>query len=1469
MNATSVAGASSAVPERVGKEVSHEILDLTAASDLCRMMCSQLGSCVGFTFFDHVGGDRNVAQCCFLRRATRWQPNFRRASCHLARGLETRKGCFCQVGWEIAEGDSSALCRAQRRGCCTTPDNGARSWCPTTSPTCGTQLQNQLHWDACDPTGVAAVYEHTCRTHPQMKERNCASARGNSECNQIATVLGLPDTTPSLTLAMDMPSGCVWQKATSQLWLNQLVDAVNASDPSKKVAMSASEATAELCSCPPSVDFHWEAEEWRPCYGIVGAECHGARQRTRLVFCVQSDMDAESGRYQVVPSSLCSGQRPATVEACSGCDRMVLAAVAQFNLLQPVPGLEESAFAQSCLKNLALAAGLTEQDRMSVGKVECCNGAALEAEILVTDGDSGERSAADTVDQLMQISRSATYRSQVAWENGFGSLMQFFSLRIMGSYSWDISDSWGPCSQLCGGGFQSREVWCSWTGYESQTYQVGDMHCDAGSRPADQRACASRPCSSCAPFQVGPQYVVSGGDKEMSHENKVYVTCAAGYGTVDDVRLVESQCQDGEWTPLAVSCGKSCPAFVAASWKYEVHGSGNQHGSTRQVTCKRSETDQNSVEAPASASVICQDGSWTTPSLVCTGDCLTPELSSAYAVSQINGTSGDNIVQRGSVWHITCAPGFASSGKQPVKLECVEGSWSGLLDIPDCKADCPRYRLSEGYEVVGDADLHSIISFGQDTSSDSGGGGDRLRRMQLNVTGVVHGTSIGIRCVDGYGRVPGAVERLECFDGQWSSLSLFCAKDCKPFNATSLELSRFRVIMDMSRPNGEGEPSPSSGEPDAPHGSKIIIGCKLDEAADPGERAMKRGEVTCDNGRWIPSELRCFSDCEAFLPGPEYSVIIPGALAPQGNRSVPHGTQLLATCARGFSALPLLSPNASHEGWSSGTERRVTPNDLIVESECVDGIWTDLDLKCFADCPSWPLHQHLVVDSGGGLRAGSLLRLSCGQDTKTIRCGTHGIWELLLPADSDADSMKFQVGPPLNLENFTSICPHVSLDSRGAFMNLTFWAKLSDDERAMFMILALGCFGSLCGLACTYFLAPSAPESDEEEEPEVEAQEEDSANPGLRRFNLLTGELETSGQGNAGPSGPARGFHAEGSEGASCPLCGQFAFCIIDAKPSKVFDVPGPLDMAMTAAAAAASSLRPFATSTEFEKQLMPEDILHLRAMSMTIMQDPVCELRPEEAQRYVVDHEDEIGDLPVWHPRRLAHQVFDPFRSRKLAVARYHKLILERLDNEPLLAAFGIDAGFNMQAYFMILHAWLLHQRLVLEGSQAKKLDEELFEHCWNLTRSWLVLKRVPEYRFDAELQNVQEYMLGACIAMDKALERPDVLPARVQQCLWANMYSGSVKKDHRGLTRLTKYLLRQLGLMLQLDADRFLTGQFIWADFPVSDRPRKPLKLPEWREKFRTELEDNLGKLDLETIGSQPRSIGEREQKKPSLRS
>lgn len=1243
MNASSVAAvAASVVPELMvttATAPSFEHLDLGAATELCRKICSQLGSCVGFTIFDHVFGDPNVAQCCFLRRATRWQPNFRRATCHLARGAQTRSGCFCQVGWEI-DGGRPSVCGPQRGGCCTTPDNGAVSWCPTTSPSCGTQLQNQQHTDICDLRDVAAVSEHTCRSHPGIRERQCASARGISECNQIATVLGLPDTIPEVELAMNMPSGCVWQRATSKLWLNQLVDAVNASDPSKKVTMSASEEMSELCLCMPTEEYYWEVGEWRPCFRSQNANCHGARERTRSVHCVRADT-LETWRYQVVPDAKCSAPRPESVSACTECDRQVIAAVGEFNMPEPVAGLQASNLAAMCSRNLAAAVGIDDSDRISVGQVDCCASSVVRVEILITDGTPGSQSAAAVIDDVMRISRSNhAWSEEVRWiDQPFENMMQYFSLSIRGTYSWEVSDSWGPCSEACGGGVQTREVWCSWTNHEDEAMLAENRNCHAPSRPEHQRSCSSRPCRSCPSFQIGPQYVVSGGD------NKVYVTCAAGYESVDDIRLVESECKDGEWTPLAVSCGRSCPDFAAASWKYNVTGSGNLHGSTRQITCKRSETSDNSVEVAVSASVICQDGSWTTPSLVCTGDCLTPELTSAYAVSQINGTSGDNVAQRGTVWQISCAPGFSAREDQTsVKLECERGSWSGLKDIPDCKADCPRYKLSEGYEIVGDEDAQRVVAWDQWQWQEEDGSQDR---RLLNITGVNHGTTIGIRCVEGYGRVPGAVERVECNDGQWSPLSLSCSKDCRPFNTSILEFSRFRIMMDPIMDDS----APSQA--DAPHGSKIIIGCKIDE--DKDIESMKRGEVTCDNGRWIPSDFRCFHDCRPFVPGPAYSALIPGALASQRNRSVPHGTQLLATCAQGFSALPSLPPNSSSGG---GAERRITPSELIAESECVDGYWTDITLQCFPDCPSWPMRQRMVMDSGGGLRVGSLLRLACASNSKpdvAIRCGMHGTWEVLTEdSDSEGRNLKFLVGEAVTAEDFVKMCPSFKhRDVRDVLEKMTFWSKLSDDERAMFMILTLGCLGSLCGLACTYFLSPYAAEEPPEDEAlgdsEATHQSEETAEPpGLRRFNLLTGEVERRRSGRRKRSAAYRlskfaqrsasrlagylkdanpqatscancdraathvcfpcshlclclscaedflqslngpGFQelanqrmAPQEDGMdiiegqpSCPLCGQFVFCVIDAKPAKVFELPGPLDLALTAASAAATSLR-------------------------------------------------------------------------------------------------------------------------------------------------------------------------------------------------------------------------------------------------------------------------------------------------------
>ena len=50
------------------------------------------------------------------------------------------------------------------------------------------------------------------------------------------------------------------------------------------------------------------------------------------------------------------------------------------------------------------------------------------------------------------------------------------------------------------------------------------------------------------------------------------------------------------------------------------------------------------------------------------------------------------------------------------------------------------------------------------------------------------------------------------------------------------------------------------------------------------------------------------------------------------------------------------------------------------------------------------------------------------------------------------------------------------------------------------------------------------------------------------------------------------------------------------------------------------------------------------------------------------------------------------------------------------------------MQCYFMMLHVWVLHKRLITEGRAGKFIDKKMFELCWHLVQQWMLLKKIPE---------------------------------------------------------------------------------------------------------------------------------------------
>ena len=59
------------------------------------------------------------------------------------------------------------------------------------------------------------------------------------------------------------------------------------------------------------------------------------------------------------------------------------------------------------------------------------------------------------------------------------------------SYSWYIGN-WSDCSAECGGGIQTRTVYCK----RNDNVQVDDNFC-SGTKPATQQSCNTQSCSDC------------------------------------------------------------------------------------------------------------------------------------------------------------------------------------------------------------------------------------------------------------------------------------------------------------------------------------------------------------------------------------------------------------------------------------------------------------------------------------------------------------------------------------------------------------------------------------------------------------------------------------------------------------------------------------------------------------------------------------------------------------------------------------------------------------------------------------------------------------------------------------------------------------------------------------------------------------------------------------------------------------
>lgn len=231
--------------------------------------------------------------------------------------------------------------------------------------------------------------------------------------------------------------------------------------------------------------------------------------------------------------------------------------------------------------------------------------------------------------------------------------------------------------------------------------------------------------------------------------------------------------------------------------------------------------------------------------------------------------------------------------------------------------------------------------------------------------------------------------------------------------------------------------------------------------------------------------------------------------------------------------------------------------------------------------------------------------------------------------------------------------------------------------------------------------------------------------------------------------------------------------------------------------------------------------------------------------------------------------------RLGDLYTTRFQDLCMDRFAESPeLMEHFGIPAledkeivyvphdtsvpqegdylELRMQAYWLALHVWLVHskQHAVQEGeglfgsALCALITRRLFEFQWDRIRLQLYARKVPVMSITNELQDLQEFVFGLCVALDDIFREEGALgpggtasalglgeaelsdgclglAPRLKYALWSNVYSGLTPHSAVPLYELTVYLLRQRMLMEALPRGTFFMGHFKWADFPMRDQP------------------------------------------------
>uniref|UniRef100_A0A0G4HMK1 Sushi domain-containing protein n=1 Tax=Chromera velia CCMP2878 TaxID=1169474 RepID=A0A0G4HMK1_9ALVE len=394
------------------------------------------------------------------------------------------------------------------------------------------------------------------------------------------------------------------------------------------------------------------------------------------------------------------------------------------------------------------------------------------------------------------------------------------------------------------------------------------------------------------------------------------------------------------YSPLSLLCHPVCksgPSGIDATL-YTAEGEmppgpPYRHGATLRYKC-------NSGFSPSdpqiqSGSVVCSAGSWTRLDLHCLSTCPPFDVSEIHnrnaepvGVSMDDILHNDKLRQHGAVVRLQCPSGQMGKHREAGQaVTCVNGQWEEIT--LQCTKTCPVF-----------------VKFPEDAYIVDG-------------QGLSFGSTRTIMCAPSFFPAEGVEgESVTCIDGQWTISLLECGKRCGPFPPLIPE-DLYDVRSEEAKlPEGALlESGNVFSAPYVPHGAWIPVRCNEENATPLAVPAQKGADTTewvaCRSGRYTSMQTSCVRRCpHPNFPQPTYAPLD----IPEGVKKA-HGDQIGVQCGPGYTGVPE-TPEAH-------------------TSLCLNGTWTEVELKCFKNCPLYRPRAQWVISGDSPTAHGSRVFLKC------------------------------------------------------------------------------------------------------------------------------------------------------------------------------------------------------------------------------------------------------------------------------------------------------------------------------------------------------------------------------------------------------------------------------------------------------------------------------------------------------------